>query len=1140
MSHLRSRLSLSLLVGIVLGTAGLLAPYCAPALEPPSPGMIERMRQEGTLEDALQRAKALGNYKLRMPKRGAALPSASPQELAQQIMEHYGASLDAKSGKAVSDMTSQELRFVELDLNHDRMVDERDVLALGFPRPKASASLSSLGTQQTLCLYIDFPDYPKWFTPSQIDFRLFDQGDATYYYRSLQWYFQQASYNNLTIEGAVYQHRASQNRTYYRANDNNWDPSSNGQDETRRKELLTEALLAADAAGTDFTQYDNDGDGVIDYYMVVYSGPTGDWSGYWWGYCFNDGYALNLALDGVSFNSAVLGWQWEQQYAFGGSPPNGANWDPHVTIHETGHALGLPDLYDYDGAEGFDGGVGGLDMMDGNWGDHSCFNKYVLGWLAPTVAFTNLNNEVLDKSNANADTVIMMPGFDPVSPWSEYFMAQYRFRAGVDQTYPADGMLLWHVAASVDEWGTFDHDNSYTQYKLLRLMEADGAEEIENGNHQADAQDYYQTGKTLGPSSTPNSNKYGGAGSGITVNDFSAAGANMTADFTLFTSNPPAVNITAPGAGSTVSGSSVSVTVTATDDNSVSKVQLLLDGQLVQTWSSWSSPSTYTWNTLVEFNKSVAITARAWDGENQVGSATISVTVSNTGVTSLNDTFESDLVNWRVLNYPAEPRGTFTQWSTRSSPNPPPPLGSGKEAWVQPPANAITYGAYDGMRSQRINASAYTHPPQVKFFYRCKVDSALELRASADNGASWTLLAALPATSDWATFDSHFNSLQGQTFYLQLHYAGSVRNNDTNGLGANIDSFICQQLPSEPPVVDLTSPANGATISGTTNFTATATDDGSITSVKFYLNNALVNTDNSAPYQYSRNTLTDDNHPALPVKAVAVDNDGIESLPEAITVVLRNTNKTYPVNEDLETNTNWSTQNNAPSPDWNWVSNAGHSGTHSYGWVMDGSDGPTIDAVIYQGHADFAAAGVANPRLKFYYKGDLPTGTTINLNFYNSWLDVAWIGSFNTDRAAWYEVVIPMDDWLGYSGRIAWWASNSNVSGTGVWIDDLRVENEAPYINSISPSRGVVATTLTINGQAFGSSRVAGSNVTFGGGVNAADGDYVAWGNNQIRVKIPVGAVSGDTTVTVASQTSNGMHVAVLLGPPSLQNLVQQ
>ena len=58
-----------------------------------------------------------------------------------------------------------------------------------------------------------------------------------------------------------------------------------------------------------------------------------------------------------------------------------------MTIHETGHALGLPDLYDPEETNGIGpkGGVGGLDMMDMNSGDLNGYFKFLLGWNRPTV-----------------------------------------------------------------------------------------------------------------------------------------------------------------------------------------------------------------------------------------------------------------------------------------------------------------------------------------------------------------------------------------------------------------------------------------------------------------------------------------------------------------------------------------------------------------------------------------------------------------------------------------------------------------------------------------------------------------------------------------------------------------------------------
>ncbi len=90
-------------------------------------------------------------------------------------------------------------------------------------------------------------------------------------------------------------------------------------------------------------------------------------------------------------------------------------------------------------------------------------------------------------------------------------------------------------------------------HKLLKLMEADGLNEIENWGG-ANAGDFYQTGNELSPGSNPNSHRYDDSDSQVTVNDFSAAGEPMTADFILYTSNPPQVQIVSPNPGDTVSG----------------------------------------------------------------------------------------------------------------------------------------------------------------------------------------------------------------------------------------------------------------------------------------------------------------------------------------------------------------------------------------------------------------------------------------------------------------------------------------------------------------------------------------------------------------------------------------------------------
>jgi hypothetical protein len=56
------------------------------------------------------------------------------------------------------------------------------------------------------------------------------------------------------------------------------------------------------------------------------------------------------------------------------------------------------------------------------------------------------------------------------------------------------------------------------------------------------------------------------------------------------------------------------------------------------------------------------------------------------------------------------------------------------------------------------------------------------------------------------------------------------------------------------PATSITSPSNGATVSGTVSVTATASDNVGVTSVEFYVDGVLAATDSSSPYSFSWNT----------------------------------------------------------------------------------------------------------------------------------------------------------------------------------------------------------------------------------------------------------------------------------------------
>jgi hypothetical protein len=92
---------------------------------------------------------------------------------------------------------------------------------------------------------------------------------------------------------------------------------------------------------------------------------------------------------------------------------------------------------------------------------------------------------------------------------------------------------------------------------------------------------------------------------------------------------PPTVSLTAPTGGSTVSGTTVIVSATASDNIGVVGVQFLLDGNTLNAEDT-SSPYSITWNTSGVTNGTHTLSARARDAQgNTATSAGVSVTVNN-------------------------------------------------------------------------------------------------------------------------------------------------------------------------------------------------------------------------------------------------------------------------------------------------------------------------------------------------------------------------------------------------------------------------------------------------------------------------------------------------------------------------------
>jgi M6 family metalloprotease-like protein len=356
-------------------------------------------------------------------------------------------------------------------------------------------------------------------------------GSAPYSVRS---YYAEASRGRLTLDGAVLGWvMADSTDSYYEDGCNgigvlNACPHGG----FRFGELLLEGLRQADDGSVDWGGFDNDGpdgvpnsgddDGVVDF--VVFLQPEVD------GACGNDNlwahrYDLAAWNGGSPYvtqsprrgqggqpipGSFIQVRDYTLQSAVGGpgACSAGAIMPIGTMAHETGHAFGLPDLYDTDlRSTRVTQGVGEWSIMgSGNYSrpySPAAFDAWSLaelGWA--TLDTLGQNRSVSLGPVAVGDTVLVVP----VANTDEYFLLENRQAIGSDsaQINPdcqfrtrscakGPGLLIWHIdQGQIDAHG-FGRDNRVNSGSVhgVALAQADGLDELRaaGGKDRGDAGD---------------------------------------------------------------------------------------------------------------------------------------------------------------------------------------------------------------------------------------------------------------------------------------------------------------------------------------------------------------------------------------------------------------------------------------------------------------------------------------------------------------------------------------------------------------------------------------------------------------------------------------------------------------------------
>lgn len=377
-----------------------------------------------------------------------------------------------------------------------------------------SRGLPSIGSPQILVIPISFTDYPAPNTiQKDLEKAFFGTSNDTGW-ESLKSYYYKTSYGKLNISGTVL-------------------PAYNTNKSSSYYEYLEEGdyLFIKDALEyydgiIDYSDYDYDQDGYIDSLYFVYTCPYSyDDNSLYWAYTY-EYYTDDFEYyDNVEADFYILA---SYHFLFD-TLANGKKitYNTETYIHETGHLLGLDDYYDYDENIGPYGGIGGGDMMDYNIGDNNPFSKIILGWTTPYLVQNTSTKLTLSSFESSGDVVMIPKSFNGTY-FDEYYLIDFytptglnELEAGHSGLFGVSGIRIYHIDATLKDpteawtvWEIYKYNNSDTDHKLIKLIEADNNNHIENLDYgYSEDSDLFQKGMSYS-----NSKWYNGTSTNFTIN----------------------------------------------------------------------------------------------------------------------------------------------------------------------------------------------------------------------------------------------------------------------------------------------------------------------------------------------------------------------------------------------------------------------------------------------------------------------------------------------------------------------------------------------------------------------------------------------------------------------------------------------
>ena len=278
---------------------------------------------------------------------------------------------------------------------------------------------------------------------------------------SIHQYFYDQSWGKYDMEIDVYGPvTVSRNASYYGSND--W----NGNDQYPDELVVEACKLAHDSCGADFSKYDSNNDGYVDWVVILYAGKgeaDGGASNTVWPHQYELSYTgMAFQLDGKTVDHYCC----LNEIDGNSSKRCGIG----TFCHEFSHVMGLPDFYATNQASHRT--LGSWDIMDygpyNNNGNtppnYSAYERWFMGWIEPTLLNTACSVTLPPLQDSKAACLITESGqgiSDILLPLpSTFYLLENRQKRGWDAYIKSSGMMITKVQWSKNKWANNTVNNT--------------------------------------------------------------------------------------------------------------------------------------------------------------------------------------------------------------------------------------------------------------------------------------------------------------------------------------------------------------------------------------------------------------------------------------------------------------------------------------------------------------------------------------------------------------------------------------------------------------------------------------------------------------------------------------------------------